>query len=95
MNRYWWLVGLAVALLVVAFAPLASAHPDGLERVAENQGFARQAKEPLLCVLPDYVFPGVAGEAFSTVLSGVVGVVATFLLMFGLGKALSRRSAVH
>jgi hypothetical protein len=40
LGRWWWVVGLAIAaLVVIVLAPLASADPDGLERVAEDQGF--------------------------------------------------------
>ena len=45
-RRRWWLVGLAVALLVViVLAPLASSAPDGLERVAIDAGFAGQGNQ--------------------------------------------------
>lgn len=72
--------GLGVALLVAAFlSPFASSSPDGLERVAADQGFAETA------------LPGVIGEhspfagyefgsegGLATAAAGVVGVGVTF-----------------
>ena len=33
-SRRLWIAGLGIALLVALLSPLASPHPDGLERVA-------------------------------------------------------------
>lgn len=93
MKKRWWLIGLALAVLVAILSPLASPHPDGLERVAEDQGFLERALEPAFSVLPDYVFPGVANEQLATILAGLVGVVVLFVLMWGVGRLLARRSA--
>lgn len=93
MKKRWWLIGLALAVLVAILSPLASPHPDGLERVAEDQGFLERALEPAFDVLPDYVFPGVANEQLATILAGLVGVVVLFVLMWGVGRLLARRSA--
>jgi len=86
MRRYWWIVGLLIALALVLIAPLASSHPDGLERVAEDQGFIERAQEPFYNVIPDYTFPGISNEATATVAAGLAGT----LLMFGLGFGLSK-----
>ena len=86
--------GLAVALLVVfALAPNASAQPDGLERVAEDQGFADQAQDAPLSLLPDYTIPGVEDETLSTVLAGVVGVAVVAGIALLAGWALRARSS--
>ena len=73
--RQTFFVGLAFAVIIAALSPLASAHPDGLERVAEDQGFIEQARDAPYQVLPDYTIPGVSNERVSTVLAGLVGVV--------------------
>ena len=91
MKKRWWIAGLALALLVAVLSPLASSHPDGLERVAEDQGFIGHALAPAFHLIPDYVFPGVDNEALATILSGVVGTVVLFGLMFGVGRLLARR----
>lgn len=91
MNKRWWIVGLGLALLVAVLSPLASSHPDGLERVAEDQGFIDRALAPVFELIPDYAFPGIDNEALSTIMAGVVGTAIMFLLMFGLGRLLARR----
>jgi len=92
-NAALWLGGLAIALALAIAAPLASANPDGLEWVAEQQGFLDQAKEPLYNIIPDYVFPGLSNEALATIVSGIVGA----LLVFGvvLLLAYTRRKATN
>ncbi len=72
------IVGLVIALLLAILSPLASSHPDGLEWVAEQQGFIERAQEPLYEIIPDYVMPGVSNEALATILAGIVGTVIVF-----------------
>ncbi len=62
-------VGLAVA------SPLASAHPDGLEWVAEQQNFIHAARAPFFELIPDYLLPGIQNEALATILAGVIGLI--------------------
>ena len=45
MKLKWWYVGLLIALGLAIISPLASAWPDGLERVAEDQGIIDTALE--------------------------------------------------
>jgi 4-amino-4-deoxy-L-arabinose transferase-like glycosyltransferase len=92
LRRHWWLVGLAVAaLVVVVLAPLASADPDGLEAVAGQHGFLEGAQQALYSILPDYSIPGIDDPRISTILSGLLGVGIVFLVMVGLGRLLRRR----
>jgi hypothetical protein len=87
MSRKWLpvvAVGLALALVVALFSPLASSHPDGLERVADDEEFLDQAKGPSFEIIPDYIFPGVENERLATILSGIVGVAIVAALGFGL-----------
>jgi cobalt/nickel transport system permease protein len=85
-----WVGGLVIAVLLAVLSPLASTHPDGLEWVAEQQGFLDVAQSPLYNIIPDYVFPGITNEAFATIVAGIVGVA----LVFGvaLGVAYLRRA---
>lgn len=92
MKKYWWVIGLVIALVVALFSPLASGDPDGLERVAEDHGFIEQAQEPWYKIIPDYLFPGIENEAVATIISGVVGVLITFLVAFGLARLVGRRA---
>jgi cobalt/nickel transport system permease protein len=74
-------VGLVVAaILVLVVAPLASGEPDGLERVAIDQGFIETAEDSAVAGSPlsDYGVSGVEDEATGTRVAGVVGVLITF-----------------
>jgi cobalt/nickel transport system permease protein len=81
--------GLLVALVLAVASPLASANPDGLEWVAEQQGFLSKAQESPFQVIPDYAIPGVGSPELGTILAGVVGALAA--LMLALAVAYSRR----
>lgn len=88
-----WIGGLAIALVLAIVSPLASAFPDGLEWVAEQQGFLNTAQEPIYKIIPDYLFPGLSNEALATILAGIVGI----LLVFGVALlvAYSRRKTTQ
>ena len=73
-----WVGGLAIAVLLAVASPLASSHPDGLEWVAEEQGFIDAAQANPYNIIPDYVLPGVSNEAVATILAGIIGVVIVF-----------------
>ncbi len=91
LKKYWWLLGLLLALGVALFSPLASPHPDGLERVAEDQGFLDAGQEPPYQVVPDYLFPGIASEPLATIAAGGLGTLVVFGLGYGLARLLRRR----
>jgi hypothetical protein len=93
MKWKWWIVGLLIALAVTLLSPLASAWPDGLERVAEDKGFIEDAQDAPYEVIPDYVLPGIGNEALATILAGIVGTLVVFGLAYGLGILLRRREA--
>lgn len=86
-------VGLAIALGVALLSPLASGDPDGLERVAEDEGFIETAEDPWYEILPDYSIPGVDDEAASTILAGLVGVVVVGGLVLLLAQTRRDRRA--
>jgi len=93
MKWKWWIVGLLIALAVTLISPLASAWPDGLERVAEDKGFIEDAQDAPYEVIPDYVLPGIGNEALATILAGIMGTLVVFGLAYGLGILLRRREA--
>jgi len=89
------LVAIGLAMLVSGFA---SSSPDGLNKVAEDHGFAANAKEHLFenGPLAGYAVKGVNGDRLSTGLSGLIGVLVTFgvgLALFALLRAM--RSGGH
>jgi ABC-type Fe3+ transport system permease subunit len=92
-NRTWWIagVGLLIALAVTVISPLASAWPDGLERVAEDHGFLDLGEDAPYEIIPDYVLPGVQSESLATILAGMVGVIIVFGVALGAGYVLRRR----
>lgn len=88
-------VGLAVAAaLAVVVGPLASDAPDGLERVAIDQGFADTAEPHDLAGLPtaDYAVRGVDDDDLGTGLAGLLGVALTFAGTGALVWLVRRRS---
>ncbi len=85
------LLGVLTALLVAGLlSPFASSHPDGLERVAEDWGFAGKAFSMLTVPIPDYLMPGVAAEGLATALAGIVGVGITFGVAYLVGGLVAR-----
>jgi hypothetical protein len=92
LGRWWWVVGLAIAaLIVIVLAPLASADPDGLERVAEDQGFLERARDAIYNVFPEYHLPFIEDPVLSTIAAGLVGITLVFGAMWLLGRLLARR----
>jgi hypothetical protein len=78
--------GVVVALALAFFvSPHASSSPDGLERVATDQGFADRAEDSATAggPLADYAVAGVDDERLSTGVAGVIGVVVTFVVALG------------
>ena len=80
-GRRWWALGVLVALLVAGvLSRFASTAPDGLERVAADQGISGQAVER-------------SGLLSYDGLGGLVGVALVLLVGLGLTAVLRRRSA--
>lgn len=84
-----WVAGLILALLLAVASPLASTHPDGLEKASESLGLIQTARQPAYTLIPDYLFPGVSNQAVATILAGLLG--AAIVLVAALAIALSRR----
>ncbi|GAA0562151.1 PDGLE domain-containing protein [Actinomadura livida] len=84
------LVSLVLAGIVSYYA---SGSPDGLEKVAEEEGISAEEKDHALGDSPlgDYGVKGVDNEWVSAGLSGVIGVGAVLLVGGGLFWAVRRR----
>ncbi|MFC1846901.1 PDGLE domain-containing protein [Chloroflexota bacterium] len=91
MKKKWWLIAFAFCLLLATISPLASSSPDGLEKVAEDQGFIDVAQGAPFEIVADYVFPGIENEALATILAGWLGVILLFLLAYGLAWLIKSR----
>ena len=68
-------------LIVVLAAFFASAHPDGLERVAEALGFIEKGVERS-SLMTDYAVPFISHEGISTSLAGILGILMTLGLFW-------------
>ncbi len=80
-SRVWWIAGVVVALLVAGvLSRYASSEPDGLERVAADQGVAGQAVERQGL----FSYDGVGG---------LLGVALVLVVALALTWALRRPSA--
>jgi cobalt/nickel transport system permease protein len=90
-----WLAGLAIALVLAIAAPLASSNPDGLEWVAEQQGFISLAQEPLYKIIPDYLLPGVSSEALATIIAGIFGAVLVVGVVLFVTYSRRKLSLIH
>ena len=92
-GKLVWVAGLLLALLLAVASPLASANPDGLEWVAEQQNFLDRAEGPLFNLIPDYVLPGVSNEALATILAGILGTLIVFGAALGIAYARRRKAS--
>ena len=96
--RIFVLAGLLVGLGLAIFAsPFASSEPDGLEKVAAEEGFDGAAENHDLAdgPLADYGVEGVDDPRVGTGLAGLIGVLVTFgigLALFGVVRVLRERS---
>jgi len=92
-GRALWVGGLALATLLAVLSPLASANPDGLEWVAEQQGFERFAQDAPYQILPDYVFPGISNDRVGTIMAGIVGLIIVSAVTWSVTAARRRRES--
>ncbi|PWH13240.1 MAG: cobalamin biosynthesis protein CbiM [Anaerolineae bacterium] len=92
-GRGWIVVGVIVSLVAVLLSPLASADPDGLERVAEDLGFLQAGLDAPYQILPDYTIPFLGETPLSTIVAGIVGVLVVLGLMVVVGSALKKKPA--
>jgi len=94
MGKKDMLVGLAAALLIALLvSPFASPWPDGLERIAKDQGFLEKGEGPpvLAAPVPDYAFPGFQNKEWATSIAGLIGTLAMFGIGYGVAALIKRR----
>ena len=80
-TKLFLVAGLLLALGLALFvSPFADSDPDGLTKVAEEEGFADAEQEHELADSPvaEYEVDGVEGDRMSTGIAGVIGVLVTF-----------------
>jgi len=89
----WVYAGVGISLLAVLLSPLASAFPDGLERVAEDMGFLEMGRPAPYEILPDYTIPFLGETALSTIIAGAVGALVVLGLAVVIGRSLRKQNA--
>ena len=93
-NRKFYLIFLLVSIGLAGIVSFyASSSPDGLEKVAGDIGFIDTAKDHTLdnSALADYGVAGIENERLSVGIAGILGVIATGLLMYLIIKFISRK----
>ncbi|WP_190008967.1 energy-coupling factor ABC transporter permease [Streptomyces anulatus] len=93
-TRGFWITGLVSAFLLAGVVSFyASADPDGLERVAADQGIDEKAEEHGAADSPlaDYGVGDIANARLSGGLAGVIGVSATVVVGTGVFWVVRRR----
>ena len=83
------LLGVIFGLAIVL--PFASAYPDGLETVAQNAGI-EEPKGLWHGLMPDYSLQAIENPYFSTLASGLAGVLLVLICAFLVGIASTRKS---
>ncbi|MCS0639316.1 energy-coupling factor ABC transporter permease [Streptomyces sp. LP05-1] len=94
--RALWAAGLGAALVLAGLVSFyASASPDGLEKVAADQGIDKNVRDHASADSPlaDYGVSGISDPRVSGGLAGVIGVGATVAVGTGVFRVVRRRSA--
>ncbi len=85
------LVGAVVVALLLS--PFASGYPDGLEWVAAQYGFLHHSAPAFVGILSDYSIPSLSHEALSTGVAGLLGVLLSFTLAWGMSRLMGFTTA--
>lgn len=89
-GRGWVFVGMVIALAVILLSPLASANPDGLNRVAMDLGFIQTA-QTTSGPLAGYTVPFLSSVPASRIVAGVIGVIVVLAIAFITGRSLQSK----
>ncbi|MET8753726.1 energy-coupling factor ABC transporter permease [Streptomyces sp. NPDC004667] len=95
-TRPLWISGLVTALVLAGFVSYyASSSPDGLEKVAADQGIDAKAREHAAAGSPlaDYSVKDVSDARLSGGLAGIIGVGVTVVVGTGIFWSVRRRRA--
>ena len=91
-SRGWVIAGALISVMVVLLSPLASADPDGLERVAGDLGFLQTGQSAPYSIIPDYTLPFLGETPVSTILAGIVGLSVVGVIIVLLGQGMKAKS---
>lgn len=93
-DRKFIVAGALVSLFLAGVLSFyASSHPDGLEKVGESIGFIDTAKDSAVADSPlaNYGVAGVENARISSGLAGILGVVATGGVAYGVFAIVKRK----
>lgn len=93
-NNRWKFIFIFSLVIGGGLSLFASSSPDGLERVAQMQGFFGNSTQFFPSFLSNYQIPGIHSGALATSFSGIIGVSVVFLFLFFVGKILYRSDGV-
>ena len=79
------IAGVLMTLAVLLLSPLASANPDGLNRVASDLGFIHTA-QARTGPLAGYMFPFLRSVSLSKIAAGGLGVAVVGVVILLLGR---------
>ncbi len=87
-NNKWGIVFIISIMIGGALSLFASSSPDGLEKIAEEQGFLDKGQQLFASIMPDYQVPAIHSEIIGASIAGIVGTCIVFVLLFLAGKFL-------
>jgi len=91
-SRGWIWAGGLITLAVILLSPLASADPDGLERVATDMGFINAGQSSLYSIIPDYTLPFLGETALSTIIAGLIGIFIVGVIIVLIGRGMKAKA---
>lgn len=93
MRRLFIAGGLLAVVLAAIVSYYASSQPDGLNKVAADQGIAAQEKQSATSGSPlaGYSLSGVSNDRLSNAGAGLVGIAVTGAVGFGLFQLVRMR----
>ena len=94
LKKFYALFFIAALSLAGGLSFYASSSPDGLEKVAKDEGFLESAEDSALSNSPlaDYGLAGLDSERLSVGIAGVIGVVVTAIIALALFTLIKKRS---
>ena len=89
MRNNRWRMVLFIAVVIGGLVSLyAASSPDGLEKIAQMQGFFGNEKHFATSLMPSYKISEIHAKNISKSLAGIIGTCAVFGLLFIIGKLL-------
>ena len=91
-SRGWVVAGVLITLAILLLSPLASADPDGLNRVAMDLGFIHTAQSGS-GPFADYTIPFLANSSIAKIAAGVIGALVVLTLAILAGRSLQKKTS--